>query len=212
MNFNDAYINECKEEFCKLLREVDRENANIESLIAKLEASDFFTAPASSKYHNSCRGGLVDHSLNVYRNLSMLVQRKGFEDVISKDSIIICGLLHDLSKMNYYEPTARNKKVYSDMGSKSDELGRFDWVSEMGWATKDKNDRFLFGNHEETAEFMVRRFIPLKVEESVAILNHHGGMGWDSTKTDISALYAKYPLACLLHLADILSTYVDEEG
>ena len=202
-----------KQKFIDLLRKIQRPNANIDGLIKKLETSDFFTAPASTKYHNAYKGGLVEHCLNVYYNLTHLVDIKGLKSEIDETSIIICGLLHDLSKMNFYEVYYKNKKVYSENGSKYDNLGFFDWVSEECYKVKDAHDRFIFGNHEETAEFMVRSFIPLSVEESVAILNHHGGMGYDSIPpSTISDKYNRYPLTSLLHAADFLSTYIDERN
>ena len=203
---------EMKEDFIALLKRIKRPGANIEGLIMKLETSDFFTAPASTKYHNSCYGGLLAHSLNVYNNLEDLVQMKGLTEVIPEESIIICGLLHDLAKMNFYEPSVRNKKVYSESGSKYDELGTFDWVSERSWVVKPESQRFIYGSHEETSEFMIRCYIPLKVEESIAILHHHSGMSNDSTVSNISGLYIRYPVAHLLHLADMLATYLDEES
>jgi len=201
-----------KETFCTFLRQIRRDGARIDDLIKKLENSDFFYAPASTKYHNCIRGGLCDHSLNVYYNLRSLVKNKHLEDKISEESILICGLLHDMSKMNIYEESVRNKKVYSAYGKKYDELGNFDWVSEKSYQMKDIKDRFVYGNHEETSEYMVRTYIPLKLEESVAILTHHGSLSHDCVPIEsVSQKYEKYPLACLLHIADMISTYVDED-
>ena len=211
-DFKKDEIMEMKEDFIALLRRIKRSNANIEGLIDKLETTDFFTAPASTRYHNACYGGLLAHSLNVYNNLEMLVKMKGLEEVIPEDSILICGLLHDMAKINFYEPTVRNKKVYSEDGSKYDELGKFDWVSEKAWAVKPESQRFIYGSHEETSEFMARCYIPLKIEESIAILHHHSGMSNDSTVKNISGLYIRYPVAHLLHIADMLATYLDEES
>ena len=64
--------------------------------------------------------------------------------------------------------------------------------------------------HEQTSEFMTRTFIPLSVEESSAILHHHGSLGWDSAKDDLPSIYQKYNLALLLHTADMLATFMDE--
>lgn len=200
-----------KDDFINLLREIKRPNANIEGLIQKLESSDFFSAPASTKYHGAYIGGLVEHSLNVYYNLISLVEMKCLEGYFDEDSLIICGLLHDLSKMNFYEVTSRNEKIYSENGSKFDELGRFDWQASLSFKVRDVKNRFIYGNHEETSEFMVKSFIPLTVEESVAILNHHSGMSFDSVPPSaVSDKFNRYPLAVLLHMADFLAAYVDE--
>ena len=136
---------------------------------------------------------------------------KGLQGYFDEDSLLICGLLHDISKMNFYEVTSRNEKVYSENGSKSDSLGRFEWQASLSFKVRDAENRFIYGNHEETSEFMIKSFIPLTVEESVAILNHHGGKGFDSIPIQtISDKYNKYVLSPLLHTADMLATYLDE--
>ena len=209
--YSDDVLNKLRNEFLELLIKIDRPNADIDGLIKKLDSSDFFRAPASTRYHNAFKGGLLDHSLNVDYNLRYLVDIKGLKEHISEESIIICGLLHDIAKINFYEPSSRNKKVYHENGAKYDELGRFDWVAEFSYKIRDAQDRFVFGNHEETSEFMIKTYIPLSVDESVAILNHHGGMSYDSIPpSTISDKYNRYPLASLLHMADFLATYVDE--
>lgn len=210
MNFSEEYIESNKKTFIDLLRNIKRDGANIEGLISKLESSDFFVAPASTSWHNAIKGGLVDHSLNVYYNLKSLVKNKHLEEVIPEETIIVCSLLHDLSKMNFYEKSIRNIKVYSDTGSKYDNLGRFDWVSEEVYKVVHESKRFQYGNHEENSEFMIRCFIPLTLEESIAILHHHGGKGFDSTQQNISYIMSKNPLLTLLHAADMISTFVDE--
>lgn len=210
--FSDEELRTMKSEFISLIESITRKGMDKESLISKLNMSDFFEAPASTKYHNSIRGGLLDHSLNVYYNLKSLVERKGLSNQISEDSIKIVGLLSDISKMNFYKISYRNEKQYSDYGSKRDEGGRFDWASVKGYSVVDDSERFLYGNHEQTSEYMVRTFIPLTYAESVAILHHHGGTNVDSLKDNTPAIFARYPLAALLHTADMISTYVDESN
>ena len=212
INKNSENVNKkLKEDFINLIKSIERPNANIDGLIQKLESSDFFKAPASTKYHNAYIGGLVEHSLNVYYNLKSLVDLKGLKGLIPEDSILICGLLHDISKMNFYEVISKNEKVYSENGSKFDDLGKFDWEQHLAFKIRNAENRFIYGNHEETSEFMVKTYIPLTVEESVAILNHHGGMGYDSIPiATISDKYNKYPLSSLLHMADFMATYIDE--
>lgn len=200
-------IIENKERFKSLLRSINRPNAKIEELIDKLDNSDFFIAPASTKYHGSVKGGLCAHCLCVYDNLVSLVNLKQLN--INNDSLIIVGLLHDFSKMNYYEQYFQNKKIYSPSGSKYDENGNYDWVSVSAYKTRDINDRFIYGSHEETAEYMTRCYIPLSYEESVAILHHMGQLNFDSAKDDIYEVYRRNPLALLLHLADFMAADID---
>ena len=117
-------------------------------------------------------------------------------------------LLHDISKIGTYEVSYSNKKVYSPDGSKFDEGGKFDWQAVKGYKTIDLEDRFLYVNHEMGSEFIVRQFIPLKIAESVAICLHHGGMDNKSLPADtVGQNYGKYPLALLLHEADLMAAY-----
>lgn len=209
-NFIAYDLNGLKEEFIGLINSIERKGFKKEELLQKLETSDFYTAPASTKYHNCFEGGLLDHSLNVYYNLKSLVERKNLQDKISEDSIKIVSLLHDMAKINFYKIYYKNEKRYSETGTKRDEGGRFDWVATKAYAVIDDDERFLFGNHEQTSEYMMRTFVPLTRAESIAILHHHGGMSADCAKDNISAIYNRYPLAALLHIADMLSTYIDE--
>lgn len=208
--FTDEQITNMKSEFIELINSIGREGFKKDALLAKLESSDFYTAPASTKYHDSVKGGLLDHSLNVYYNLKSLVERKGLKDKISEDSIKIVGLLHDLGKINTYKIYYKNEKKYSDYGSKRDEGGKFDWVAVQGYTIVDDSEKFLYGNHEQTCEYMVSVYVPLTYVESIAILHHHGGLSNDSANDNVSAIFSRYPLAVLLHLADMLSVYIDE--
>jgi len=210
MFLSDEAIQQNKEEFLTLVNSITREGFKKEELISKLENSDFFVAPASTRFHGSYKGGLCDHCLNVYHNLVSLVEKKHLTEEINPESIKIVALFHDFSKMNYYKIDYRNKKVYCQSGSKKDNGGNYDWVVEQSYATVPVEERFVFGSHEETSEFMTRTYIPLSYDESAAILNHHFGMGFDSTKADMSSIATRYPLMLLLHLADMLAAYIDE--
>ena len=85
-----------KEEFLNLLRKVNREG--IEDLIQFLEKSDFFKAPASTRFHGDYEGGLVEHSLKVYEILKHKVEHNIKGVTVPEESIIIIGLLHDICK------------------------------------------------------------------------------------------------------------------
>lgn len=201
-------IEENKNQFIELISGIERGGFLKEQLISFLENSDFFTAPASTKYHGSYPGGLCEHCLDTYKELKMLSE-KFPQFFYTEDTIRIVSLLHDISKINLYKKDIHNKKVYHESGSKSDNLGRFDWVSEQVYII-DKEHRFIYGNHEQTSEFIVRQYVPLMVEESVALLNHHGGTAYDSTPVNISEIFNNYPLSLLLHNADMLASYLDQ--
>jgi len=213
MAITEEKILQNKERFLSILKPAieARPNVNIEGLLNKLETSDFFIAPASTKYHSNFKGGLCEHSLNVYDNLMVLIKSKGLENEIDMDGATIVGLLHDIGKIGCYQVTAKNVKVYSETGSKRDELGRFDWEAKTGYTSIPDNERsFILGNHEENCEYMLSWFVPLKPEESASILVHHGGIGYDSADQTAPKVMQRYKLATLLHLADLMSAYIDE--
>lgn len=197
-----------KTRFIELIMSIERD-FDKKKLIDKLVNSDFFVAPASTKYHLCVEGGLCQHSLDVYENLKRLAACTGYSN---SDSIKIVGLLHDISKMNTYRLGYRNVKVYSESGNKEDALGKFSWVSERVYEYIDDADRFTYGSHEDNSEFMVGCFLPLTLEESVAIKHHHGAFTKDgeTQKRTLNCVFDKYPLAVLLHSADMISTYIDE--
>jgi len=208
-------ILENKERFINLLNSIKREGADIQALIKKLENSDFFIAPASTQYHCGYKGGLCEHSLNVYDQLCNLIKIEypkfqpdetgemkfieGYKQPFSDDSLIITALLHDISKMNFYETAERNVK---------DANGN--WTKVPFIKTRDAKERFLYGNHEQNSVFMVSQFMPLSLEEEVAILHHMGGKGHDSAQVDLTPIYNKFSLAVLLHLADMAATFISE--
>lgn len=184
-----------KEEFCRIFQEhVTREGA--ERLLAWLSTTDFFTAPASTKFHCACEGGLVLHSLNVYKTL----REKYFEEGDSEESFALCGLLHDLCKANFYKVSTRNVK--------NDETGQ--WEKKSVYFVEDS---FPYG-HGEKSVFLIERFLRLKTSEAVAIRWHMGGFD-DAARGGsfaVSQAYERYPLAVKLHLADLESTYLREQG
>jgi len=194
--------------FIDLVKTISREGFNKDLLLSHLENSDWYVAPASTKYHNSFKGGLVQHTLNVYDNLCKLILMKDMK--IDEDSVKIVSLFHDLSKKNFYEIYYKNQKVYSESGSKYDTGGRYDWMQLADYKVRDSENRFIYGNHEINSEFLIRQYCPLTLEESIAILHHHGGMSEDSIKFNVTSIYNRFPLAVLLHVADMLSAYVDE--
>ena len=215
-------IQQNKETFLNLIRSITREGIQMDRLVAQLEGSDFFTAPASTIYHNAYRGGLCEHSLNVYYTLCKFVKDlypiqndTDIEGVgthtacpYTEDSLKIVALLHDFDKINKYERTVKNQKVYSENGSKYDDMGRYDWVSVPGYKRKDNTEVFILGTHGENSVYMTETFVPLNVEEHCAILNHHSV--YDNPNLNTTAIYNRYSLACLLHIADMASTYILE--
>ena len=102
-------MSELKERFLTVYKETVT-RAGSDSLLDWLEHSDFFVAPASTKYHGCYEGGLLQHSLNVYDCLKMGIEAAGLQGVYSEETIAIVSLMHDLCKVNYYKKGSRNVK------------------------------------------------------------------------------------------------------
>ncbi len=205
-------IEQNKIEFLKLISEIDIDGADTQGLVEFLDSGDFFEAPASTMYHSNFKGGLCQHSLNVYHNLvSLYNQYKSYLPYeYDKNTLLIVGLLHDISKTNYYEVYVANKKMYSDTGTKHDNMGKFDWFSEEAFKVRDVHDRFVAGTHEVNSMMLVGRYIPLSLEENLAIMHHQAIPSEGEPIRDMSAILNKYPLITLLQMADYLSTFIFE--
>ena len=97
-----------KQKFLELLRSTKREG--VEDLIKFLEASDFFTAPASTRFHGDYEGGLLEHSMKVYEILVEKVKNSPVKIDVPDDTLKIVPLLHDICKTNFYKIDYRNAK------------------------------------------------------------------------------------------------------
>ena len=167
-----------------------------EKLLAWLNTTDFFRAPASTRFHGACESGLVMHSLNVYHAL----RERYFEEGDSEETFAICGLLHDLCKANFYKPGTRNVK--------NEVTGQWEKVPSYSI-----EDAFPYG-HGEKSVYLIERFMRLRTAEAVAIRWHMGGFD-DSVRGGSRAMgeaFYQYPLAVKLHLADLTATYLLEQG
>lgn len=184
-----------KERFIEIFKNnIKREGAEklLEYLLSP--ASDFFTAPASSRFHSSYEGGLLEHSLNVYDCLVSYLSSEratslGFN--YSEESIAIVSLLHDLCKVGVYKKGFRNVK---------DEKGAWQRVD-----TFEYDDQLPYG-HGEKSVYIASGYMRLTREEAFAIRYH---MGYSSTEDarNVSAAFEMFPLAFALHVADSEATY-----
>ncbi|MCI1991352.1 MAG: HD domain-containing protein [Oscillospiraceae bacterium] len=171
--------------------------AGSKELLAWLQTTDFFVAPASTKFHCACLGGLVQHSVSVYH----VMREKHFdpkED--NEESFAVCALLHDICKAQFYKKGTRNFK--------NEETGQ--WEKRPYYSIQDS---YPYG-HGEKSVFLIERFMRLRASEAIAIRWHMGGFD-DAVKGgnfSISQAFEKYPLAVKLHLSDLESTYLREKG
>ena len=190
-------LEEQKEMILDLLRSTERDG--IDKLADYLsDSTDFFTAPASTRFHNNFSGGLAQHCLNVYENFKSLLEIKGVE--MSEDSIIICALLHDLCKCNTYVVETRNRK---------NEQGQ--WEKYNIWATNKDVDIPL--PHSSRSIAIIRKFIKLSIKEELTIFYHMGPYGREDYeyRNMLKAANEKYPQTVLFYVADTIASYLDEE-
>jgi hypothetical protein len=181
-----------KEQIIDLLKSTGRQG--IESLIAFLEESDFFTTPASTKYHSSYEGGLAFHSMNVYKIFCH--KNKIYKLGLENDTLIICGLLHDICKVNFYKKGTRNVK----------EEGQ--WVQKEVWEVEDKDPM----GHGEKSVITLMQYIELTPFERMAIRWHMGAWEGKDNSMSLGNAMNMYPVIAALQTADMESSYLIEKG
>ena len=180
-----------KEEFLKLLKSVNREG--MENVIEFIQKSDFFKAPASTRFHGNYEGGLLEHSMKVYEILKEKVKNSCIEINIPEESLIIIALLHDICKVNFYKVDYRNAK---------NELGVWEKVP---YYTVE--DTIPYG-HGEKSVMMITEYMKLTPEEKYAIRWHMGLSEPKELYATIGNAFTKYPLALMLFEADLEATYL----
>lgn len=190
-----------KEEFIKLLKE-NVHRYGVDTLVENLEKEGFFEGPASTKYHGSYTGGLVDHSLNVYYSLldvMTMIYGKNWQQRHSLESVTVVSLLHDVCKIGKYKPEIRNVK--------NPNTGTWEQKECYGY-----NPNSFEMGHASKSIYTVMKYMELTDEEAQAIYWHMGAFDISqySTVGSLSESYSKNTLALALHLADMISTHVVE--
>ena len=185
-----------KEEFMEIYREHIRREGSAELLDYLENKSDFFTAPASARFHGAYAGGLCDHSVNVYRCLEAYLARDRVKEVYGvacpPESAAIAALLHDVCKIGCYRPGSRNVK--------NEATGQWEKVPTFNY-----EDRLPYG-HGEKSVYIISGFMRLTREEAMAIRWHMGFSGPEDSRTVGQALQ-QYPLAFALATADMEASY-----
>lgn len=183
-----------KEEFLRIANwNITR--PGLEDLLDWLEHTDFFTAPASTKYHGCYEGGLVEHSLNVYHHLKKLCEWFGC-DAASIESMAIVSLFHDLCKVGVYKTEMRWRKNQQNQ-----------WEQYPAYTF---NEDFAYGGHGSKSVFLIQSFMKLTPDEASAINCHMGQ--WDATTySNPTPVYERNMLAWLLHVADEAASFITEK-
>lgn len=201
--------------FEKLLQGVKREG--VEELLNFIRSSDFYAAPASTRYHLAEEGGLLKHSLHVYDCLMEKKENPVWKEAlsdVSDDAFILVSLLHDLCKTYFYGEELKNRKTYDEEKVKAanprtvkrDANGEFIWETVPAYVVDDK---YPLG-HGEKSVFFIMQFVKLTMLE-IAAIKHHMGAYCDSSQWNtLGQAYEKYPLALALHESDLEATYLLE--
>lgn len=189
---------ELKAQFLAIYSEnIRRDGAG--DLLKWLSESDFFEAPASTRFHGSHEGGLLEHSLNVYHCLKEIILQAGLQDTYSSETIAVSALLHDICKVNFYKKGFRN--------AKDEETGQ--WYKKEVYEIDEK---FPCGEHADKSIIIIQNFIHLEPEEILAIRAHMGG--WDTAVKGgngfVGKIFERSKLAVFLHFADMAATYLME--
>ena len=185
-----------KEKFIEIFKNnIKREGADALLDYLLSSNSDFFTAPASARFHSAYKGGLLEHSLNVYECLCNYLERPRVKEQYnlsySNETIAIVALLHDLCKVNIYKESFRNQK---------DDNGVWQKVPCYTY-----DDRLPYG-HGEKSVYIVSGFMRLTREEAFAI-RYHMGFSGNEDKNDVGKALEMFPLAFALSVADMEATY-----
>jgi hypothetical protein len=189
-----------KERFIEIYKEkIKREGADRLLNFLLSESSDFFTAPASTRYHGNYEGGLLEHSLNVYDCLCDILSRPRIKEVYgieySDESIAIAALLHDICKVNFYNVAFRNAK---------NEAGKWESVP---YYTID--DRLPYG-HGEKSVYIISGYMRLTRDEAFAIRYHMGFSADKENHGNVGKAMEMFPLAFFLNCADSEAAYYVE--
>jgi len=191
-------MNAFKEDFISICKaNIQREG--IEELLSWLDQSDFYIAPASTKYHGNYEGGLLEHSLNVYNKFLQIKRFVTFEEgkEPTPETIAIITLFHDLCKVNFYKKGTRNVK---------DENGK--WFAKEVYEVSEK----IPLGHGEKSCIILQQFMKLSIEELLAIRWHMGGFDAATKGGDygMSGAQDYTKLVGLLQAADALAS-IDEK-
>ena len=189
-----------KEEFTKIYTEnIKREGAKeLLDYLTDEKKCDFFSAPASTRYHGAYEGGLAEHSLNVYKCLKDYLSREMIKEKFglsfSDETIAIVALLHDMCKINVYKTNMRNVK---------DNNGQWTKVPYYQF-----EDNLPYG-HGEKSVYMISVYMRLSRDEAFAI-RYHMGFSGEENKNTIGNALDKFPLALALNIADMEATFLVE--
>lgn len=172
----------------------DTVDSSVTRVLSWLHRTDFYDAPASTRYHESFKHGLLYHTLQVYNNMIGLLNVDKFSSNIeSTHSAALVCLCHDWCKIGLYESYKRNVK--------NEDTGRWEQVD----AFRTKGSPWPFG-HGVTSMYLALKHFKLTDEEALAIRFHMGK--WqveEAFNNDYQESNERFPLVLLTQFADQLA-------
>ena len=161
---------------------------------------NFFTSPASIKYHGAYEGGLYDHSKQVFLRLKELTENNNLEWQRDESPFII-GMFHDLCKCDQYKPIIKCEYELGD-GVKA-------FVPVEKITGYEYNTNTILKGHGSKSVMILSQFINLTEEEMLCIRYHMGAYEKEEW-SEYDMAIRKYPNVLWTHMADMLASKVDD--
>ncbi len=205
MTEKEKHIQQQAEQAWKnLYRQYVADRPGAEAFLQWLKSTDFFVAPASTKFHGAYPGGLAQHSVAVSQAIVKVMQEtidgpaaeRGSLTGKLLDRAVFVALLHDVCKANYYRESTRRVK---------DENNK--WQDVRSYCVDDA----LPLGHGEKSLYLVSKYFELTDAEAAAIRWHMGAFCDHERYKEMSQAFEKYPLALLLHQADMIASHLWHE-
>ena len=176
-------LEEQKELFLTTAREtIHREG--VTDLLNWLQKADFFTAPASTRYHGAYAGGLCEHSLDVWNYAQKLAPLSPVK--LSPESLCIASLFHDVCKVNFYTVKIRGRSSIFTV-----------------------EEQLPFGGHGSKSVYILSKYLKdIRDEEAIAINCHMGFSRAVDSSVSLGESFHYSPLAWLIHVADEAATFL----
>ncbi len=177
----------------------DREGKDVLRDWLTSDECDFFTAPASTKYHGAYEGGLCEHSLDVYEmavrleslfreeiRKQYLVLNRKYDREQFMESLAIAALFHDLCKTNFYKIKSNGRASFFTV-----------------------DEQLPFGGHGSKSVYILSKYLKdIRDEEAIAINCHMGFSRANDSTISIGDSFHYSPLAWLIHVADEAATFM----
>lgn len=180
------------------------QHPGMDKLLDYIRKSDFYSAPASTRFHLACPGGLLQHSLNVLDALRSILVWDGESgnwnymaagkvvDTIPDGSVTIMALLHDICKTYFYGTGTRNQK--------NEATGRWEKVPFYT-----VTDMMPLGHGPKSA-MIIKQYTTLTNQELYSIWHHMGFNGNYENDNAVGKSIEMYPAVLALQTADMMAS------